>query len=355
MLRRRMLAGMASAHRVPLTLALQGGGSHGAFTWGVLERLLDDGRLCIEGVSGSSSGAMNAMALAEGLAVGGALAAKERLRRFWEAVGAAAAELFAHPFDFAQPAGNGQLPSVLSGYLGLAHFFTPELLDPLEVNPLRRIVSETFDFTALRQATQPRIFVSATSVRTGRIRVFGNAEISPEVLLASACLPALHRTVEIDGEPYWDGGYSGNPPVFPLIFDCQAADVLVVMLHPARRDQVPSTAEGIRERALELSFNAAFLREMRAIALAKARIAEQEPWVFGRFERRLRRLRLHFIEAESLLGAMEVRSRLNATPEFLQSLKAAGRAAADAWLARHFDDLGQRPSVDLAGMFLGDG
>jgi len=343
---------MTTAHRIPLSLALQGGGSHGAFTWGVLERLLDDGRLHIEGVSGTSSGAMNATALAEGLAVGGAVAAKDRLQRFWEAVGAAATELFAHPLDFTQGGGNGSLSSVLSGYLGFAHFFAPELLDPLEINPLRRIVNESFDFTPLRQTAEPRIFVSATSVRTGKIRVFSNAEISADVLLASACLPALHRTVEIDGEPYWDGGYSGNPPVFPLIFDTQAADVLVVMLHPARRDTVPNTAEGIRERALELSFNAAFLREMRAIALAKEQIALQEPWVFGRFERRLRRVRFHFIEAQHSLGAMEASTRLNATPEFLQALRAAGRAAAERWLERHYDDLGSRPSVDLAHMFL---
>lgn len=352
MLRCTMLVAMSTAHRIPLCLALQGGGSHGAFTWGVLERLLDDGRLHIEGVSGSSSGAMNAMALAEGLAVGGRVAAKERLQCFWDAVGTAAADLFAHPLDFTQSTGNGDLPSVLSGYLGLVNFFAPELLDPLEINPLRRIVSESFEFSPLREAIEPRIFVSATSVRTGKIRVFGNAEISPEVLLASACLPALHRTVEIDGEPYWDGGYSGNPPVFPLIFDCQAADILVVMLHPARRDTVPNTAEGIRERALELSFSAAFLREMRAIAMTKSRIAEQEPWVFGRFERRMRRVRFHLIEAETTLGTMEARTRLNATPEFLQSLRTAGRAAADTWLKQHFDDLGQRPSVDLAAMFL---
>jgi len=352
MLRSTMLNVMNTSHRIPLCLALQGGGSHGAFTWGVLERLLDDGRLHIEGVSGSSSGAMNAMALAEGLAVGGAMAAKDRLQRFWDAVGIAAADLFAYPFDFPQTGGNGHLPAVLSSYLGLINFFAPELLDPLEINPLRRIVSDSFTFTSLREATEPRIFVSATSVRTGKIRVFSNAEISPDVLLASACLPALHRTVEIDGEPYWDGGYSGNPPVFPLIFDCQAADVLVVMLHPARRETVPNTAEGIRERALELSFSAAFLREMRAIAMAKAQIAAQEPWVFGGFERRLRRVRFHLIEAQTTLGAMEARTRLNATPEFLQSLRAAGQTAADTWLTQHFADIGQRSSVDLAAIFL---
>jgi NTE family protein len=352
MLRRTMLAGMATGSGTPITLALQGGGSHGAFTWGVLERLLDDGRLRIEGVSGTSSGAMNAMSLAEGLVTGGPPAAKERLHQFWSRVGDTAAELFAHPLGFAPMAVKGQLPAALSGYLGLAGLFAPEVLDPLDLNPLRRIVSETFAFAPLRAALEPRIFVSATSVRTGKIRIFRNEEMSAEALLASACLPAFHRTVEVDGEPYWDGGYSGNPPVFPLIFDCEAADVLVVMLHPTRHELDLGNAEAIRERALELSFNAAFLREMRAIAMTKAKIAEQEPWVFGRLERRLRQMRFHIIEAEPSIGRLEAKSRLNAAPEFLQNLKAAGRAAADQWLARHFQDLGERSSVDLGAMFL---
>jgi len=343
---------MATVPGTSITLALQGGGSHGAFTWGVLERLLDDGRLHIEGVTGTSSGAMNAMALAEGLVLGGPAAAKDCLRRFWTRVGDAAADLFAPPLAFPQSSGQGELPAALAGYLGLAGLFAPEVLDPLDLNPLRRIVSDTFTFERLRSAPEPRIFVSATSVRTGRIRIFGNAEMSPDVLLASACLPAFHRTVEVEGEPYWDGGYSGNPPVFPLLFDCEAADVLVVMLHPARREVVPNTAAAIRERALELSFNAAFLREMRAIAMTKARIIEQEPWVFGRLERRLRQVRFHIIEAEPSIGTLGARSRLNASPEFLQNLKAAGRSAADQWLARHFDALGERSSVDLGAMFL---
>jgi NTE family protein len=337
---------MQSPPTKTLSLALQGGGSHGAFTWGVLDRLLEDERLSIDGISGASAGAMNAVALADGYARGGREGARKGLRDFWTLVGARAAELFSAGFS---GSASGELPPGLAAFLSLTYVLAPDMLDPYDLNPLRGIVSTCFDFEGLQRTTSPRVFVSATNVRTGRIRVFSNAELQAEVLLASSCLPSVHRTVLIDGEAYWDGGFSGNPPVFPLIFNCSAADVLVVMLQPLLRAQLPDTAEGIRERATELGFHAAFLREMRAIAISKDYIGFLPG--SGRLEQRLGGLRLHIIEADTVFEGMSPKSKLNAMPEFLETLHAAGRTAASAWLERHFAELGVRSTVDLTALF----
>lgn len=330
----------------PISLALQGGGSHGAFTWGVLDRLLEDGRPDIQAITGASAGAMNAVALADGYVRGGREGARASLQQFWTAVGEKASELFAADLPGTS---FGAIPSSLTTYLDLAEHMAPELLDPFDLNPMRGIVERCFDFDRLRASAAQEIFVSATNVRTGKIRVFRNADLSPDVLLASACLPAIHRTIEIDGEAYWDGGFSGNPPVFPLIFNECPADILLVLLQPLIRTELPRGAQAIRERAGELGFHVAFLREMRAIAISKDYIGFLPG--SGRLEQRLHALRLHLLAADSCLPDLPPRSRLNAMPDFLNRLFAAGRAAAGIWLLSSYGDVGVRSSFDVSARF----
>jgi NTE family protein len=297
-----------------ISLALQGGGSHGAFTWGVLDRLLEDERIEIEGVSGASAGALNAALLAYGLATGGREGARRALADFWSRVGRSA---------------GGPLAESL---VYLARFLSPSQFNPLNLNPLRDILAEQIDFARLRSTSELPLFISATNVSTGMARIFRRHEISADVLLASACLPFLHRTVEIDGEAYWDGGLSANPPVRVLLYECEARDIVLVLLQPGRRPELPVSADEIWSRFTELSFSSALHSELEGIGLAK-REAERWPVSIGRLERRLRRLQLHRICAPETMGRMSVQSRLNTHSTFLAELYEAGRRAADAWIS----------------------
>ena len=296
-----------------ISLALQGGGSHGALTWGVLDRLLEDERIGIDGISGASAGAINAIVLAYGLTIGGRQGARQALADFWHSVAAKAPSPLVESMVF------------------LTRFFSPSQFNPLNLNPLRDILAEQVDFARLRAESATRLFIAATNVRTGMPRVFRTPEITADVVLASTCLPWIHRTVEIDGEAYWDGGLSANPPVRPLLYECEARDIVLVLLQPARRPAVPVIADDIWARVTELSFTSALHAELEGIALAK-REAERSPFSFGRLERRLRRLRLHRICAPD---ALSKRSRVNANSVFMQTLHDAGRARADAWLREH--------------------
>ncbi|HTT07500.1 MAG TPA: patatin-like phospholipase family protein [Gammaproteobacteria bacterium] len=333
------------------SLALQGGGSHGAFTWGVLDRLLEDNHICIDGVSGTSSGAINAVVLAHGLACGGPEAARTALHQFWTGIaelsslGAQAAHPLAAWRKTASP-----LPA-LKSYLDLYQVWSPYEMNPLGLNPIKDVLAPLVDFDRLRSKNAIRVFISATNVQTGKIRVFENHELSLDAVLASACLPSLHHAIEIDGQHYWDGGYAGNPPLFPLIFNVNCPDITVIMLEPLERKKVPTTVAGIRRRQQEISFNTAFLREMRAITLCKEQI-EQSWFPGGKLERRLRQLRLHIIEANDMMQKLGAGSHYNTLPSFLGHLRDEGRQRAGIWLASNFDALGERSSVDLPGLFL---
>jgi NTE family protein len=295
-----------------ISLALQGGGSYGAFTWGVLDRLLEDASIEIKGVSGASAGAINAAVLAHGLTTGGRQGARRALADFWGSVA-------------------GTMPgSLVESLVFLTRFLSPAQFNPFNLNPVRDILSAQIDFERLRVASDLPIFISATNVRTGMPRLFRTGEITAEVLLASACLPSMHRTVEIDGEAYWDGGLSANPPVRPLLYECEASEIVLVLLHADRRE-VPVTAEDIAARWTELSFSAALFSELEGISLAK-REAERSPVSIGRLERRLRRLKLHRICAPEAMNRMSMRSRLNTHSAFMEALYEAGRAQAAAWL-----------------------
>ena len=328
--------------RRTINLALQGGGALGAFTWGVLERLLEEQDLSFEAISGSSAGAMNALALAQGLAEGGGNGAKQKLEAFWTAVGAASypvqASLASEP-----PTG---LTASTKFLLGLTRFFSPYQLNPFDINPLRSILESLFDFERIRLASPVRLFVGATHVTTGALRVFRERDLTVDHLLASACLPALNQAVLVDGEAYWDGGYTGNPAVYPLIHECSGRDLLIVLLLPLQRPSTPTTAGAIRSRLTEIHFNTTFLTEMRDLALSR-RVALRSRLLRGRLEQRLAGLNLHLIETDEKVSQLNVEKTLNTSLPFLLRLRAEGRTQTDAWLQQNGASLGRRSTMDL--------
>ena len=305
-----------------LNLALQGGGSHGAFTWGVLDRLLEDERIEIEGVSGASAGALNAALLAYGLTAGGRRGARRALADFWTGLADTAPSPLAESLVF------------------LARFLSPSQFNPLNLNPLRELLLKSIDFGRLRAQCELKLFVSATNVRTGMPRLFRTHELTPDVLLASACLPWIHRSVEIDGEAYWDGGLTSNPPVRALLYGCAAPDIVLVLLQPSQISGLPVSAESIWSRLAEMGFSSALYGELEGIALA-TREAQRSLLPLGRLERKLRRLKLHRICAPE---AASTHSRFNTRSVFMQALFEAGRKEAEGWLTRFLG-----PAASLRG------
>ena len=332
----------SSRNSVLIDFALQGGGAHGAFTWGALDRLLEESWLQIDGISGTSAGAMNAAVLVDGHARGGAEAARSALEVFWRNVSRAA---------LLSPLRRGFLDVLLDRWSldhspvfvatdMMARLFSPYDLNPGGFNPLRQILAESVDFERLGQAPI-KLFVTATNVRTGQGRVFRNREITPDVLLASACLPTMFQAVEIKGENYWDGGYSGNPTITPLVRDCNSDDTILVQINPVERAGTPKTAREILNRINEVSFNAVLLKELRMIALLR-QVADP-----GDTEGALwAGMRIHRV-ASDLMVNLGYSSKLNAEWDFLCMLRDAGRAASELFLAAHGADLGQRSSYDL--------
>jgi NTE family protein len=350
-----------TAAPLPLDLALQGGGSHGAYTWGVLDRLLQEEQLEIAGISGTSAGAMNAVALAAGLMEGGREGARTALKRFWTRVGQGS-PFSAVPHDVLGAWGDWLGPS--NPFMAPLHAWTawlgqqvsPYQSNPLNLNPLRDILLQTVDFERVRGCDKTGLFIAATQVSTGRLRIFRQAELTVDMVLASACLPLVFQAVEIDGEAYWDGGYAGNPSLLPLVTDSPADDLLLVQINPARRDATPTSARDILDRINEVTFNASLLKELRNIVLLQQLLAQEghpdgTPGQ-GVFDR-VGRLRLHRLDAGDDLAALGAGSKMNTHPGFLSSLHDLGHAAADAWLQRHGKDLGRRSSVDLTQEALG--
>lgn len=323
-------------------LALQGGGSHGAFTWGVLDRLLEEPWLKIDGISGTSAGAMNAAVLVDGFAKGAAAGARAALDTFWRRVSEAArfSPLRRGPLDMLL--GRWTLDS--SPVYVLMDLFSrlasPYDLNPLGWNPLREILAGLIDFTQLRRAPI-KLFITATNVITGRGHVFKNDEITPDVLLASACLPTIFQAVEIGGEPYWDGGYSGNPTLTPLIRECKSHDTILVQINPIERQGTPRSASDILNRLNEVSFNAVLLKELRMIALLRqvADPGDSEGALWAG-------MRIHRI-ASDLMTALGASSKLNAEWEFFFLLREEGRKAAEGFLQTHAPDLGRRSTLDI--------
>ncbi|MFI0394905.1 patatin-like phospholipase family protein [Paracoccus jiaweipingae] len=346
--------------RKRINLALQGGGAHGAFAWGVLDRLLDEDWLEIGGVSGTSAGALNAAALKAGLAVArgdrGRQAARENLDAVWSAVGEVSenrmvrwmASLFPVPRGFQRVT---EMFSPIAWLEGVTRVFSPYDYGPFYTNPLSEIVTAMphGDFTA---PGGPRLFVSATNVRSGRVRVFTGADLSVRAVLASACLPTLFRAIEIDdpetGQPeaYWDGGYSANPALFPLFAPSLPRDIVIVNINPWHRDDLPKTPVDIQNRINEISFNASLQRELRAINFVKRLFDE------GRLDDGgMKDVLVHMIFDDHLMTDLSARSKVMPGPGLLTRMKAAGQDAADRWLAEHADALGQRDTVDLPSLF----
>ena len=323
-------------------LALQGGGSHGAFTWGVLDRLLEEPWLGIDGISGTSAGAMNAAVLVDGHAKGGAAGARAALESFWHRVSDAArfSPFRRGPLDVLLGRWTLDSSPMYVAMDVMSRLLSPYDLNPMGKNPLRAILAETIDFGRLARAPI-KLFITATNVRTGRGHVFRNDAVTPDVLLASACLPTMFQAIEIDGEPYWDGGYSGNPTITPLVRECKSQDTILVQINPVERKNRPRSASDILNRLNEVSFNAVLLKELRMIALlrqvANPGNSEGAQWAG---------MRIHRVASEMMtdLGAS---SKLNAEWDFFCLLRDEGRKSAQVFLETHASDLGIRSTLDL--------
>lgn len=335
-----------------INLALQGGGAHGAFTWGVLDTILSDDRLMIEGLSGTSAGAMN------GAIVAGALAqeagdrrshAREALQRFWRDVSIdgqlstsqrALADIVLAPWRLGMAAAEPFMNAT-------RRFASPYDFNPLDINPLRSVVENHVDCAAIQSAQGPKLFVAATNVYTGRLRVFRNEEIHADVLMASAALPYLFRAVEIDGEPYWDGGFMGNPALYPFFTETETADILLIQINPVERRELPNTSLEIMERINEITFNAPLLSELRAVEFV-ARLIDE-----GRLKgTHYKSIRMHRIEAPLSLSHYGASSKLKADWRFFEELAEHGRQAGRDFLAAHFESIGVKGTLDLRGALM---
>jgi NTE family protein len=338
-----------------INLALQGGGAHGAFTWGVLDRLLECGRVDFDGICGTSAGAMNAVVMAYGLMQGGHDGAREALAVFWKKV-SASGEIFnpvrPSPGLAGVPGVDPQVGMNVSHWLfeSFTRVFSPYQFNPFDFNPLRHILTDCVDFAALKQCTAAQVFLCATNVRSGKVHIFDNKSLSVDAVLASACLPFLWQAVEVEGEHYWDGGYMGNPALFPLFYNTAPRDVLIVMVNPLHRDRIPTNAVEINDRVNEITFNSSLLREMRAVEFVGRLI--EEGWIKSEYASRMRRVLVHIVRADPELTEFGVSSKLSPDWRFLTHLRDLGRKSASAWLDAHWDDIGERPTIDIRKEFL---
>jgi NTE family protein len=324
-----------------VSLALQGGGAHGAFTWGVLDALLEDGRLAIDAITGASAGAVNAVVLVQGWLDGGSDGARSALEAFWRRASL-----------------DGSLSPTQRWLLGrmlgfwttractnfIAGSFSPYQTNPLNINPLRDTLDALIDFDRVRACADAEIFVSATNVWTGEVAIFNRQELTADHVMASACLPTVFQAVEIDGVPYWDGGYMANPALFPLFYDTMTDDIVLVQINPVKRTQTPRTAREIRDRLNEITFHSNLLRELRAVAFVQ-RLIEQ-----GKLSQEdYKNVHLHRIDGSGVLDDYDAASRQKAEWDFFVRLRDAGRRTAQTWLTTNYDAIGMRGTLDLQG------
>ena len=331
----------------PVNLALQGGGSHGALTWGVLDKLLEDGRLSLRGISGTCAGAMNAVVLADGFARGGPDGARELLERFWKAVSDAArfSPIQRSPLD--RMFGRYSL-DYSPGYLfaeNLSRVFSPYELNPMGLNPLRDLLDDIVDFDNVNKSRSVKVHVTATNVRTGRPRIFSAGEVTVDAVMASACLPQMYPAVEIDGEAYWDGGFSGNPALYPLV-SSRTPDILVIQINPLVRHDLPKSAREIMNRVNEVSFNSSLIKELRTLAIVQ-RLAAKQGLDLGAYTRTY----LHLIHADTEVQDLSASSKLNAEWAYLRLLFERGRDWAGKWLDANFEHVGKRSTLDLEDLY----
>ena len=337
------------ANAKPVNLALQGGGSHGAFTWGVLDRFLEDGRVRLDAISGTSAGAMSAAVLADGYMQDGYDGARENLRRFWRAVAENALlnPLKRSPIDvFFGNWSVSRSPALMFMEM-FQSTVSPYMFNPLNINPLAEILESVVDFERLRRCDDIKLFISATNVENGRVKIFNRHELRCEMVMASAALPFLFHAVEVDGVPYWDGGYMGNPSLFPFYgHEVRCDDIVIVQINPVERPGTPKTARDIMERLREITFNSSLLKELRSVDFINRLMDEGKMAEDG-----FRRMRIHIVEAPGEVTSLGSSSRMNPEWAFLLHLFELGRDSADKWLAQHFNDIGQRETVDIRGLF----
>jgi NTE family protein len=336
--------------RKKINLALQGGGAHGAFTWGVIDQLLEDGRIEVEGISGASAGAMNAIMLADGLARGGPEEARKRLADFWRAASlggnlpAAQRALMARLFSFMPLEGT----PVQAWFDAMSSYFSPYDTNPLNINPLKDVIERFVDFDAVRKYEPIQLFVSATNVFTGRLHIFKRDTITADAVMASACLPMLFRAVEIDGVPYWDGGYLGNPVIFPFFSTTETEDVLVVQINPMTRREVPRSSQEIMNRLNEITFNSSLLTEYRAIEFV-SRLIVQGRLPRGKGPGEYRRVNVHRVVLDAEGRTYNAGTKVSNDYDFFELLREDGRRAARRFLDEHFEHIGARSTVDMRG------
>ena len=332
-----------------INLALQGGGAHGAFTWGVLDRLLEDDRIEIEGISGTSAGAMNASVMAYGLAIGGPEGARQKLREFWELNSKAGQKGPMRPSMLDKMVSKGNM-DFSPGFLFIdfiSKFMSPYELNPMNMNPLKDLLAKVVDFNKLRESNVCKLFIAATNVKNGQLRVFENKEVSLDAVLASACLPFMFQAVEVEGEYYWDGGYIGNPPLFPLITQTESKDILIIQINPVNITKMPTNSREILDRINTLSFNSSLMRELRAVHFVTNLIDKGEL-----SQDKHKRVFIHTVDADSVVEGLGVSSKLNSDRDFLKYLFDGGRKMASEFLEQHFDKIGNESSTDILAKYM---
>jgi NTE family protein len=332
-----------------IELALQGGGAHGAFTWGVLDRLLEDDRIQIEGICGTSAGAMNGVVVADGLDREGKEGARKALRTFWAEVSKAGSFSPLQRTMLDRLFGRWTL-DWSPGYIMfdlLTRLVSPYQMNPLDLNPVRSLIAKLIDFDHVRHAEGIKLFVAATNVRTGKLKIFRREEMTADMVMASACLPFMFQAVEIDGEAYWDGGYMGNPSLFPLVEECRSRDIVIVQINPILREEIPRNAHDIVNRINEITFNSSLMKDIRSIVLLKKQIE------MGNLqEERYKDALFHRINADAELKPLGVSSKVNTEWAFLEHLHDVGYRAATEWLEQNYESLGKTSTIDIDSVYL---
>ncbi len=340
-----------------INLAFQGGGAHGAHAWGVADRLLEDGRIRVEGLCGTSAGSMNAIVFAYGNMRGGRAGARAALHDFWKKISDAGKRYSPNrEMPWERFLGHAPGQSNMSDSFGYRMFdfmtriMSPYQFNPFNFNPLRDVLEAAVDFDELKRCQATKLFLGTTNVRTGKVRVFCTDEITADVVMASACLPNLFQAIKIGEDYYWDGGYMGNPPLFPLFYHTEARDLLILHINPMERPELPTSSDAIMNRLNEITFNSSLLKEMRAIAFVTKLI--EEDWLKEEHKSKLKHMLMHAIRADKELCDLSVASKFNTDWHFLTYLRDRGREAAAQWLEEHFDSVGERSTIDLREEFL---
>ena len=343
---------LVQPHQRLVSIAIQGGGAHGAFSWGVMDRLLEDGRFVIEGMTGTSAGGMNAVATAQGLMRGGPEQARVELRNFWQEISNSGKHSsLNHPGPLDRMMGKHTMYNSFGFMMFdfLSRIFSPYELNPMGYDPLEATIEKCFDFESLQKYQGCKLFLCATHVASGKLQVFNLQELKKECLLATACLPTIHNAVKVNGEYYWDGGFVGNPVFFPLIYNCTSPDIIFIQLNPMTREKLPTTSREISDRLNEITNNASVIREMRAIHLISKLIDD------GLLDKnRMKRVHMHVIQHEETFRDLGWSSKLNTDWNFLTYLFEQGRMAADRWIKDHFDKVGQKSSLSIEDEYVGE-